>query len=337
MSAFFRSLGLSLWISAGLGSLSAPAQANLLGPFDQALSTYTADGALDGREYALLRQIPQQGVLPAEDRSLAGHFLDFAAKHTAFVQMTYSYHRGRQRRTLQFAFAPTYAEDSLITGSSPREVLGKISQNDILPETQNDRYRCGAAALLGAHYLLYGSFDAAFARLGIQTSGVSYRAMHLAQDQLYTLVNSDRQPGLVSMFRYTIYGDGRVGNPVSDGEILHGATLLGLKLHPLIGETKVRFYQRQKTVQSFWKMYPDAALLLGVHLDEKNGTIYAPSEPRYPQNHFVLAFREGKQIWLANSGVLNNGTGQALVKMTPQQVDTFIYNTTGTLEAVTRN
>lgn len=314
--------------------LVLPGQAQQLGPFDQALYQYTQDGVLDGQEYAYLRQLSGQS-LPDQDLALARHFLGFAGKHSGFIRMTYSYYRSSNQITLKFAFAPTYSEDSQIQGSTSRELLGQISQNDVLSETTADDKRCGAAALLSAHYLLYGNFEQAFNRLNIQSQGLSYRSVHMAQEALYRLANTDGQPGLVSMFRYTLYTNGNVDKPIADGEIKEAARAIKLKVHPMIGPRKDRFNERQQAVQAFWRMYPEAAFLVGVNLDEKTGIIRAPMNS-YPQNHFVLVFKQNNSIWLLNSGVLDNGNRSALFALKEAQIQSMLYRTTGSVDALTR-
>lgn len=319
-------------LSAGLIALPSPAIG--LGPFDQALSQYTQDGALDGQEYAWLRHLGGQ-ALPNQDMALARHFLMFASKYKGFIHMTYSYYRSGSPIRLTFAFAPTYAEDSFIQGATSRDVLSQISQNDVLPETHADDKRCGAAALLSAHYLLYGSFNQAFAQLNIQTQGLTYRAIHQAQDVLYQLANTDGEEGLVSMFRYTLYTDGHIDKPQPDGEIKEAARMVALKVYPVIGPSKDRFTDRQNAIQTFWRQYQDAVFLVGVHLNEQTGAVRAPDN-QAPQNHFVLLFRQNNQLWMLNSGVLDNGNHTALLPISPAQAQWLFYHTSGSVDALTR-
>lgn len=331
-----RRTGLAVLAGLQLMALAAPADAAPeLGPFDQALYQYTQDGALDSQEYAWLRKLGTQN-LPEPDRALARHFLGFAAKHASYIRMTYSYYRSNRQITLSFAFSPTYSEDSFLEAATSRDLLGLISQNDLLAETEADGERCGAAALLSAHYLLYGNFDVAFARLNIHPQTLTYRTMHLAQEALYRQVNTDGKAGLVSMFRYTQYSDGRVDNPVPDGEILAAAKLMRLRVHPLIGLNKQRFHDRKQVVQNFWRLYPAATMLVGVHLNDKTGQVSPPS-PQAPQNHFVLIFNQNNRIWLLNSGVLDNGNRSALKALSPNQVQAMLYQTTGSIDALTRD
>lgn len=308
------------------------AQAADLGPFDRALTHYTADGALDSQEYAALRALSQK-ALPTADLSLARHFLNFAAKYPAFTRMTYSYYRGARSLTLRFVFAPTYAEDQLLSGRSTREVLSKLSQNDLLHETVFDHERCGAAALLSAHYLLYGHFKLAFNQLGLGEPVLSYRNLHQAQEALYRRANTDHQPGLTSSFRYLIYTNGRIGNPLPEGEVKQAAALIGLRAVPIPGPTVTRFYDRRQTLASFWKKYPQAVFLVGVTLNEATGSIRPPSGP-LSQNHFVLIFKQNNQLWLLNSGVLDNGTGRALRELKTADAQAYLYQTMGSVDAL---
>lgn len=313
----------------------AHVDAAVLGRFDQALTQYTQDQVLDAQEYKSLQSIAKQS-LGSEDRSLASHFLSFARKHPGFIRMGYSYFRQTQKITLQFAFAPTYAEDMPIQGTYARDVLAQISQNDVLPETTNDSQRCGAAALLAAHYLLFGSFEQAFSKLGLNMQSLSYRSMHLAQENLYRMVNSDGKPGLVTQLRYTEYSDGRIDKPQLSGEIKEAATFLNMRIHPMLGPTKARLYERSQVIKGFWAMYPQAVFLVGVHLDSSNGQIRSPNESNLAQNHFVLVFKQNNRLWLHNTGVLDNGRGKALMQLNQSQANQLFYQTRGTVEALTR-
>lgn len=318
----------------GAAALSFPASAVELGPFDQALSQYTQDGALDGQEYAWLRHLGGQ-PLPNQDQVLARHFLAFTGKYTGFIKMSYSYYRARSQVKLSFAFAPTYAETNVIQGNISRDLLGQISQNDVLAETHSDGLRCGAAALLSAHYLLYGSFNQAFALLNVQTQGLTYRAVHRAQEALYQLANTDGEDGLVSMFRYSLYPDGHVDKPLPDGEIKDAARSVALKVYPVIGPSKQRFNDRLAAIQNFWRQYQDAVFLVGVHLNEKTGLVHPPNR-QTPQNHFVLIFRQNNRLWMLNSGVLDNGNRSALQPLDAGQAQWLLYHTDGSVDAITR-
>lgn len=330
----WRRMGLILGLGLMLGGLPMPRASAEPGPFDQALFQYTQDGALDGREYVWLQQLGQSS-LPYQDQALARQFLAFAARYRGFIRMTYTYYRDGNPIKLNFAFAPTYSEDSVIQGSSSRELLSQISQNDVLSQTRYDSERCGAAALLAAHYLLYGSFSQAFALLNIQTPSLTYRAMHQAQETLYQLANTDGEAGLVSMFHYSLYSDGAIDKPVPDGEIKDAAQRILLRVSPMIGPRKETMTSRLTAIQRFWNQYPDAVFLVGVHLNEKTGSVRAP-DPSAPQNHFVLIFRQDNRLWMLNSGVLDNGNRSALTPLDVGQAQGMFYHTDGSVDALTR-
>jgi hypothetical protein len=165
---------------------------------------------------------------------------------------------------------------------------------------------------------------------------MTYRAVHLAQEQLYRKVNLDGKPGLVSIFRFTQYSDGRVAKPIPAGEVKEAAQLMKLKMSPMIGPTQKRFYDRTQTIKAFWSLYPDAVFLVGVYLDEKSGNIRPPDARNYVQNHFVLVFRQNNQLWLYNSGVLDNGRGRALSSLNSTQANALFYRGLGTVDALSR-
>lgn len=172
--------------------------------------------------------------------------------------------------------------------------------------------------------------------MNISAPVATYRAVHLAQERLYNYANTDGQAGLTSAFRYTVYEDGRVENPLASGETVQAAKLMGLRLQPLIGQRKESLYQRKQVVHNLWTLYPEAVLLVGVYLDDQTGSVRPPAGERYPQNHFVLVFREAGRYWMLNSGGVDNGNGSALIPLNLQQVDGFVYRTTGSLDGLTR-
>lgn len=326
-------------VLAGLLSLFAgiPVQAQNLS-FAEHLIHLTADGVLDRKDYKQIRQEAKKTAqMGPEDRQLSRHFLGFISKHKQFVKITYRFYRSADEPTrLDFFFAPNYTETEQIPGNTWAEVLSHISQNDTLPETQQDRFRCGASALLSAHFLLKQEFATAFALVGVplKLPRPTYQEVHLAQEALYNYANTDGKPGLVSAVRYAIYPDGRVANPVSEGEIQKGADLLRLRLEPLIGATRDSLYQRKEVIQRFWRKFPQGVLLVGVYLDDKSGDVFPPSRSQI-QNHFMLVFRQNNDYFWVNSGVSDNGGGQALKKMSASDLQRYLYNTTATLQGAT--
>lgn len=327
-------MGLIIWGFSTPHRLAARAEGQV--SFESALKQYTQDGVLDNREYSYLKSLNQSTMTPTDLR-LAKHFLNFTEQHRSYTRMTYTYQRSSHTKVvLNFVFAPTYSEDALLTGQTYRDVLGLISQNDALPETVEDAHRCGASAILSAHFLLYGSFKTAFERLNMNTPELSFRAIHIAQEQLYRYANTDNKPGLVTQFKYKVYPDGRIEGAQSEGEVKRGAALLGMRVQPLLGSHKQSIYQRQQEINTFWSMYPRAPLMVGVYLNQKTGEVYPPNDSNHPQNHYVLIFRENNRYWLINSGVLDNGNGSALYELNSSQLPAFLYQTHGSIDAFTR-
>lgn len=336
MQKIFTLLLSSLFFSlASLGPGAYQAQAEIVGPFEQSLVKYVEDGVLDAPEYQYLYTLSRQR-LEGRDQVLAKHFMNFVTPHKGFIQISYGFYRGQNKVTLQFAFAPTYSENMLLSGRTFREVLGKVSQNDTLSETTADSYRCGAASLLAAHFLLYGNFEKAFYSLNMAGSPLTYRNLHLAQERLYHYANTDKQPGLVSVLRYAYFSDGRVKDPVAEGEVVRGAQLMGLKAHALIGPSKSRIHDRSEAVIQFWKQYPRAPILVGVYLNTKTGDV-RPPDSSHQQNHFVVVFQENQRYWMVNSGVLDNGTDAALRALSLQEMKSYVLQTKGTLLALSKS
>ncbi|PIQ26310.1 hypothetical protein COW36_15030 [bacterium (Candidatus Blackallbacteria) CG17_big_fil_post_rev_8_21_14_2_50_48_46] len=307
--------------------------------FSDALILSIDDGVLDRDEYRQLKQhYFQNSALPGEEQRLSKHFFKFISKHKQFIKINYGFYKGSQQNPvrLDFVFAPNYTENDQVPGKTWQEVLSHISQNDTLTETQQDSYRCGAAALLGARFLLKQDFASAFEllRVPLQAPRPTYREMHLAQEQLYNYANTDGSPGLVSAVRYVVYSDGRIAKPVSEGEIQRGADLLQLNLEPLIGSTRSTLYRRKDVVLRFWRKNPQAVLLIGVYLDEKSGEIYPPSKSKV-QNHFILVFRQNSNVFLVNSGVSDNGGGKAIRQLNSTELNAFVFSTQATLQGAT--
>jgi hypothetical protein len=332
-SLLIGTLSLGFVICAPLSSAFAQADS-----FADLLINLSTDGVLDRQDYLKIKQEAKNiNGMSEEDKQLASHFLKFISKHKQFVRITYRFYRSSKDATrLDFFFAPNYTEAEQIAGTTWQEVLSHISQNDTLSETHQDRYRCGASALLSAHFLLKQEFASAFELLGVplKLPRPTYQEVHLAQEALYNYANTDNQPGLVSAVRYAIYPDGSISNPVSEGEIQRGADLLKLKLEPLIGKTRKTIYQRKDVIQRFWRKNPQGVLLVGVYLNENSGDIFPPA-PGKVQNHFILVFRQGNDYFWVNSGVSDNGGGKALKKLSSSDLTRYLYTTSATLQGAT--
>lgn len=318
------------------GSLISPAWAE--SAFTDAVYTLIKDGVLDSSDYQYLNSNRHALGTNEFERYFSDQFLSYLKRHRNLTRLKYKYRKQGRLYTMNFVFSPTYSESQRIPGNQTRTVLSHISQHDNLKETREDGNRCGAATLLNAYYYLHYDFHGAFQKLGITPQysvSVTYKDIHLAQEKLYTYANTDRQAGLVAGTKYSYYSSGAIFNVRPHGEILRGATLLGLKLHPLMGPTQQQAYQRSSTVEQFWKKHRRGALMVGVHLNPQSGKLSVPTSFN-AQNHFVLVLKDRGRYYLLNTGVVNNGDGSALKSLSQNEVKSFIYNTNGIVHGVTR-
>lgn len=328
-------LSLCLTSCLVLGQLKALAQSqsgqtDILQARIQAMLT---DKALDRGEYIALQTFPLN-ELSIQEREFHAHFLKFLKLYTQRTRVHYRYNLTPQRQIkLNFTFVPTYSESDRVSGDSPLEVLSHISQNDILPTSKNAHLRCGAASLLSAHYLLYGSFDQAFRTLGLESDRpLNYRTIHRAQEMLYQQVKPEDRRGMVARYKYKVNANGEIYNVRSGGDIQEAAALMNLRNDTLLGPSKARFYAREDIVKNYWQQYPNATLLVGVHLNQ--GSV-SPPDDTHPQNHYVLVFNSANQVYLYNSGVWDNAAGSALKKLTAQELNQYVYHTRGSINALT--
>ena len=294
-----------------------------------------ADQALDRLEYAKLQDLLPQLNQPEESR-LAGQVLSLLSHYQSLVQLNFNYAYRRRQQQASFLFSPTYAENELLTAPSSPELYGKISQQDLLQETQADQVRCGAAALLIGHHLIYGHFSKAFSRLGISSGKLTYRHIHLAQEKLYQAVNLDGQDGLSQRMRYRVLGDGRVEILEHGGEIEDAARKIGLSLKPLKINANQEQHHRDQVIRQLWRKTPTVPLLVGVYLNEETGKVQAPDEGTHQQNHFVLIFKKGSQIWMYNSGVRDNGLQAAIRPLNEDGFERFVLNSKAAVNALYR-
>ena len=279
----------SVWIQSG------PALAE--NTFTEALKARIRDGVLDKSELAYLRSRKQTLSQNAFERHFSNQFISYLKTHKSLTRIKYSYRRKGRKHHLKFVFSPTYSENQSIHGNQSRTILSHISQHDNLPETTEDGNRCGAAALLNAYYYLHYDFQGAFNKLGInkREDSINYKHIHLAQEALYKFANTDNQPGLVAGSKYSYYSSGKIFNLRPQGEVLRGARLLNLKLHPLMGNTQKTAHKRKWAVQNFWKKNKRGVLMVGIHLNPKTGTIQAPRKFN-AQNHFCIGFKRQRRF-----------------------------------------
>lgn len=290
---------------------------------------------MDRREYSELLALSKTELEP-EDKFLAQNLLQLLGNYPSLVRLSFHYTFAHRRSYVSFLFSPTYAEEETIVGVNPAQVLARISQQDILPETKGDDFRCGAAALLAAHYLLYRNWDAALSLVGVNSGPLTYKRMHLAQEALYQMANSDGIPGLNQRVVYQTLANGEIRVYSNEGEIVTAGQKLRLKITPLNPSVQEKPREKSRAILDFWTLHPQASLLLGVYLDPETGEVSQPNESNKVQNHFVLIFLQNQHIWMYNSGVLNNGLYTATHPLSVQEVEQLILQSKGMINLIER-
>lgn len=293
------------------------------------------DQVLDRREFLELLALSKTELEP-EDAFLAQNLLQLLNNYASLVRLSFHYTYAHRQYYASFLFSPTYAEEELIVGVTPAQLLSRISQQDLLAETKGDGFRCGAAALLAAHYLLYGNLNAAFNLLGMPAGPLTYKKMHLAQEALYQLANSDGIPGLNQRVVYQTLPNGEIRVYSNEGEIVIAGQKLGLKIIPLNPLVLDKPKEKSRAILDFWNLHPQASVLLGVYLDPETGQVSQPNQSNKAQNHFVLIFLQNRHIWMYNSGVLNNGLYTASHPLSVQEVEELILQSKGMINLIDR-
>lgn len=321
-------------LSAGLMlMINAPALAEV--QFEMAFQKLIQDKSLDREEYRFLIKQAQTLTQP-EDLHFANHLFSMLTQYQSLVYLSFHYTYQQQKKRVEFLFSPSHSENELIKAQSKSELLGKISQQDLLSETTGDGFRCGAASLLAGHYLLYGNFTRAFQQLQLKPE-LTYRQIHWAQEKLYRLANQDGEDGLTQRLVYQVHESGKVKIIKHEGEIELAAKKIGLSIVPLKITVREDLLDRQKVILDLWRRNPEIPLLVGVYLDSETGEIFPPDEITRVQNHFVLVFRDSPQVWMYNSGVTDNGRQQAIQQLNAQDLRDFVMKTRGSVNALFRN
>lgn len=319
-----------------LSTLTFPAVAQPI-DFVAEMENALSDKALDADEYVRLQRAAEQ-PMSSYHATLAKHFLGFLSKLNQTTRATYTFYTNKNEKVvLKFLFSPHYAESQVIPGQTPQEKLSHVVQMDLLPETQYRAERNGAAILLAAHYLLYGHLDTLFEQLGLSSHPLTYGQMHLAQEALYLKYESDGKPGLRLDQSYQYYNDGRLENPGLSGEMRMMAEGLGLSLTPLLGNNRKTMTQRKAAILDYEQHTRQALYMVNLRMDLKTGQVTAPESASHGNFWALIMAQPDGSYSLYNSGVLENGNGDAIRKMTPQEVHQMLYNTPSLVAGIKTN
>lgn len=251
-------------------------------------------------------------------------------------------------KTAVFEFTPTYSENEKIEGETPFEIVSNISQNDSLTETKTDGSRCAPSSLLNAYLLMGGKFEDLAKKFEIDPE-LTYKNIHLMQDKLYTIGNTDDKEGFSagrpSALQYDIDKSDKIlgkKTPIKKGELEILAKKMGFDVKELIGLTEevddkgFKLTDITKSVDKFFKDNPNGTISIGVNLEDSSKTT-DPSifigknnvklnKPKgLSANHSVLVFKEKGEFYLADTGGLTNGNKSSITKMTPKDVNDLLY------------
>ena len=300
-----------------------------------------SDGVIDQREYIELYQKANR-VINSDpdsiDSQIAEQVITFLNKQNKKIKVIYKIPKTEESsvaKELNFIFAPTYSEDDFIKGNSLIDVISNISQDDLLPYTDNDADRCGSASLLDAYFLLGGRFDNIASKLNL-SSDFTYKNIHLAQEKLYNSANTDNKAGLTAgqNIKYNIF-TGKVTKASAIGEILNVANMLNIKISPLVSPYIDDKSEKKDEVVEFFKKNPNGMLLVGVYLRE-DGVVFAHNRTN-EQNHFILIFKYNDTFYMANTGTNTNGDGSAVKELSVSQLIILVYNNDGDINSLSLN
>ncbi len=192
--------------------------------------------------------------------------------------------------------------------------------------------------MLNAFLLMGGQFNDATRMLGMPytQSSMSYENIHMAQEKLYDTANTNGEAGLTSGYTYQYGSDNKIVNARNTNEIVKAADTLGLKIQPLMGETRDTLNLREKSVNEFWASRPNGVLQVGVHLDQNTGEMTPLAKSGFQQNHFVIVTRQNGQYVMLNSGVVSNGNGSARRALSNAELQDYVYRSSGTVNGLSR-
>lgn len=307
--------------------------------FRQRLDAVARDQVIDRRDLQDLKSalVASKEAAPnSQDVRTGEHLLGFLDTFQTTTQIRYTVQDPPQAVLYSFTLTPNYSENDTVPGNTPEEQVAHLSQNDSLPETNDDNSRCGAASLLNAWLLTGGRFEDAARRLGMPSTqqSMTYGNVHRLQEAIYDRANYNGVPGLTTELSYT-HRDGQLVTSTLGGEITTGAELLGLKTQPLTGTNTQRLHERKAAVESFLNQNYRGVLLVGVHLDTASGEVRTVSNNR-PQNHFVTAYRRNGAYTLVDTGASDNGARNSARTLDRRQVEDLIMQGQGHVVGLTR-
>lgn len=305
--------------------------------FIQRLQQVTQDSVLDRSEYQALQTYQQTLVKEkTPDTYIGDHVLNSLSRYQNRTSM--SFRLPDRPDAIRFDFTPAYSEGDLLTGALIEDKMGNVSQKDNLPQTDDDSNRCAASAVLTAFLISGGGFADALKALGMSQAPVlNYENIHLAQEKIYDLSNSDNREGLSlsASYRHQVQS-GKIVSASAEGEVVNAAKLLGLEVKAILGDTLNTRYQRKPQIDSFFARNPRGSLLVSVHLDTQSGAVL-PTDDTHAVNHAVIVYKRQGNYYLLDSGGSYNGMGNSRKALSPSEMSALTFTSTGTIFGLIRN
>ncbi len=229
------------------------------------------------------------------------------------------------------AASATYKESDQLKGKTMLEKLSRVSQLDLLADTDGDAARCSVAAALNAYLLLGGEWKP-LAKRFLPSDTLTYEQVHRLQEKIYGIANVDGEPGVFGGAR-PLYDEQKrvVGWERKEGDEVHRVfEELGLETWAIFGPTQDKLNDRKDAVLGYFKEYPNGALIVGVNEDAEN-SISLPVKPGTFADHYILVFqRKGTYYRLDSWAKPGNNT---LHSMTEKEVRELVFETPVTLLA----
>jgi len=292
------------------------------------------DGDIDKLDLKYLKSIANDDTL--SDTEFAKDTIKNLSKYKKRIKLEYNLFNpnNHQHQIIYFTLTPTYSEFEKIAGKNIKEIISNISQRDNLKETVGDGDRCASASMINSYLLLGGNFSFLAKKFNVG-SELTYRNVHLLQEKLYNYGNLDKSPGIYSGYKYSSYSDGNIFNIRPSGEITILAQGAGIKVTPIIGDTKQNINSRKNQVLKFFKNNPISTIQSGVYLDIQTGDILKPRNES-EQNHVITIFKYNNDIYFSDSGNVDNGDFNNARKMSNYELNELVYNTPGIVMGLTR-
>ncbi len=225
-----------------------------------------------------------------------------------------------------------YEEAERLPGSTLLHKLAHVSQLDKLDDTDADYARCSAAATLSAYLLLGGDFAAIAEKTGVD-GALTFANVHLLQEALYDIANTDGRPGVFGTCKPDYDDEGRlIGWAHNEGDEYHAIVdALGLSMTRVYAPTRDDPTELRAAVLDFLATPEDVVFVVGVDEDMAKERFVPMDETG---NHYVAMFQRGDTVYALDS--YRTPGRSALVVLSPVDVEAHLFRTRNAIYALRR-